>query len=224
MSTPRALLLVGSARPRGTGNSEVLGTYLLARLAEGGVDGEVHHVSHYLRPEKERERFEAVDAADLVILSTPLYVDSLPDLVTGCFERLAAHRARVQGGKTPRYFAMVNCGFPELEHTRTALDICRVFARQAGFEWAGGLGLGGGEALGGKPLDSLGGMARHVRQGLHLAAKALLDGQPLPEEAQALLARPMIPSRVYTLLGNIGWIRAARRLGTLRRLRDRPLP
>jgi hypothetical protein len=224
VSAPRALLLVGSARPRGTGNSEVLGTYLLARLGEGGMDGEVHHVSHYQRPERERALFEAVDAADLFILSTPLYVDSLPYLVTGCFERLAAHRARVQGGTDPRFFAMVNCGFPELEHTRTALEICRVFARQAGFESAGGLGLGGGEALAGKPLESLGGMVRHVRRGLDLAAEALLDGQPVPEEAQALLARPIIPSRLYTLLGNIGWRRTARRLGTSRRLGDRPLP
>ena len=224
MSTPRALLLVGSARPRGTGNSEVLGTYLLARLSEGGMDGEMHHVSHYQRPEKERELFAAVDAAHLFILSTPLYVDSLPYLVTGCFERLAAHRARVQGGNAPRFFAMVNCGFPELEHTRTALEICQVFARQAGFESVGGLGLGGGEALGGKPLESLGEMVRHVRRGLDLAAEALLDGQPVPEEAQALLARPMIPSRVYTFLGNIGWVRTARRLGTVRRLGDRPLP
>jgi hypothetical protein len=188
------------------------------------MDGETHRVSQCQRPERERSLFEALDAVDLFVLSTPLYVDSLPYLVTRCFERMAEHRARVRSGTSPRLFAIVNCGFPELEHTRTALDICRVFARDAGFEWAGGLGLGEGESLGGRTLESLGGRVRHVRRGLDLAADALAGGRPVPEEAQALLARPMIPARLYTLLGNLGWLRAARRQGALRRLGDRPLP
>jgi hypothetical protein len=66
-------------------------------------------------------------------------------------------------------------------------------------------------------------MTRHVRSGLDLAAEALLADRVIPEEAQRLLARPMIPSRMYTTLGDIGWLRTARKKGTLRRLWDRPL-
>lgn len=223
MSARRAVLLVGSARPRGTGNSEALGSYLLARLAEGSMNTEVFHVGRCLRPEKERLLLEAVDGADLFVLSTPLYVDALPYLVTRFAERIAAHRAEQPEGSAVRFLALVNCGFPEWEHTRTALDICRVFAREAGFEWTGGLGLGGGEAIGGRPLKELGGQTRYLRRGLDLAAEALLAGRVVPEEAQALLARSGIPSRLYTALGTIGWLKAARRHGTLRRLGDRPL-
>jgi len=223
VSARRAVLLVGSARPPGTGNSEALGSYLLARLVEGGMETEVFHVHRCQRPERERALFEAADGADLFVLSTPLYVDALPYLVTRCCERMAAHRAAELNERRSRLVALVNCGFPEFEHTLVALDICRVFARQAGFVWAGGLGLGGGEAIGGKPLEEAGGMTRHVRSGLDLAAEALLADRVIPEEAQALLARPMIPSRLYTTLGDIGWLRTARRKGTLRRLWDRPL-
>lgn len=229
MSARRAVLLVGSARPPGTGNSEALATYLLARLVEGGMETEAFHVHRCQRPERERALFEAVDGTDLFVLSTPLYVDALPYLVTRCCERMAAHRAaernesNLQNEHRSRMVALVNCGFPELEHTRVALDICRVFAREASFFWAGGLGLGGGEAIGGKPLEEVGGMARHVRGGLDLAAEALLADRVIPEEAQAELARPMIPSRLYTTLGNWGWLRLARKKGTLRRLWDRPL-
>jgi len=223
VSARRVVLLVGSARPPGTGNSEALGGYLLARLAEGGMDIEVFHVHRCQRPEKERLLLEAVDGADLFVLSTPLYVDSLPYLVTRCCERIAVHRAAEPIEQRSRFLALVNCGFPEWEHTRTAIDICRVFARQASFVWAGGLGLGGGEAIGGRSLEEVGGMTRHVRRGLDVAAEALLDDRIIPEEAQALLARPMIPSRLYTFIGDIGWLKAARRQGTLRRLRDRPL-
>ena len=223
MSARRAVLLVGSARPPGTGNSEALASYLLARLVEAGMETEVFHVHRCQRPEKERALFEAVDEADLFVLSTPLYVDALPYLVTRCCERMAAHRAAKPTEHRSRMVALVNCGFPELEHTLIALDICRVFARQAGFVWSGALGLGGGEAIGGKPLEEVGSMTRHVRSGLDLAAEALLADRVIPEEAQRLLARPMIPSRMYTTLGDIGWLRTARKKGTLRRLWDRPL-
>ena len=223
MSAGRAVLLVGSARPPGTGNSEALGTYLLARLAEGGMQTEVFHVHRCQRAEKERALFDAVDGADLFVLSTPLYVDALPYLVTRCCERMAACRAEQPKDRRTRLVAMVNCGFPEAVHTETALEMCRVFARQAGFVWAGGLGLGGGEAIGRKPLEEAGGVTRHVRQGLDLAAEALVADQTVPEEAQALFARQMVPSRVYTTLGDIGWLRTARKKGTLRRLWDRPL-
>lgn len=223
MNAGRAVLLVGSARPQGESSSEALGGYLLARLDEGGMDLEVFRVGRCQRPGKERRLLQAVDGADLFVLATPLYVDALPYLVTRCLERIAAHRAAVPHRTGTRFLALVNCGFPEWEHTRVALDICRAFARQAGFRWAGGLGLGGGEAIGGRPLYGLGGRARHVRRGLDLAAEALLAGRDVPEQAQALLARPMIPSRIYTVIASIRWLRAGRRHGTLRRLRDRPL-
>ena len=85
------------------------------------------------------------------------------------------------------------------------------------------MGLGGGEAIGGRSLEEVGGMTRHVRRGLDVAAAALLADRPIPGEAQAALARPMVSSRLYTALGDIGWLRTARRKGTLRRLWDRPL-
>jgi hypothetical protein len=223
VSARRAVLLVGSARPSGTGNSEALGAYLLALLAAGGMENEVFHVGRCQRPEKERLLLEAIDGADLFVLSTPLYVDALPYLVTRTAERMAAHRATQPDKPAVRFLAMVNCGFPEWEQTQTALDICRAFAREAGFEGVGGLGLGGGEAIGGRPLEELGGQTRNLRRGLDLAAEALLAHRVVPEEAQALLARQAIPSRLYTAIGSLKWLRAARRKGTLRKLGDRPL-
>ena len=223
MSARRAVLLVGSARPRGTGNSEAIGNYLLARLADGGMDTEVLHVSRTQRPEKEQKLLQAVDGADLFVLSTPLYVDALPYLVTRCAERIAAHRTAMPEPSEVGFLAMVNCGFPEWEQTKTALEICRVFARQSDFTWMGGLGYGAGEAIGGRPLEEVGGLTRSLRQGLDLAAEALLAGEMVPEEAQALLARPIVPSRLYTALGTLGSLRAARRQGALGKLGDRPL-
>ncbi len=56
------------------------------------MDTEVLYVSRTQRPEKEQQLLQAVDGAELFVLSTPLYVDALPYLVTRSAERIAAHR------------------------------------------------------------------------------------------------------------------------------------
>jgi hypothetical protein len=107
--------------------------------------------------------------------------------------------------RTPCAFAaLINCGFPEPEQCRTALDIAQAFAARAGLDWAGGLALGEGGAIDGGPLERLGGLTRHVRAALDLAAAALAEGHPVPPAAIARLARLMMPARLYTLMGNIG--------------------
>lgn len=42
---------------------------------------------------------------------------------------------------------IVNSGFPEAFHNDTALAILRRFAAETGFQWAGGLALGGGGTI-----------------------------------------------------------------------------
>lgn len=64
-----------------------------------------------------------------------------------------------------QFAALVNCGFPEPEHTRTAFSIGRHFAAAAGYTWSGGLPLGGGGAINSAtPLDLQHGPAEHVKR------------------------------------------------------------
>ena len=227
MTSPRtALLLVGSAKPAGESSSEALGAHLLVRLAEQGILTETHYVARAMRTEaRTQELLHAVDRADLFILAFPLYVDSLPYLVTGALERIAAHRQAQpspNGSPAASFLAIANCGFPEAAHNATALAICRQFADEAGFAWAGGLALGEGGALNGQSLTEAGGMAHNVVAALDLAAVALAESEPVPAEAIALMARPFIPARAYMLMGDVGWLAQARRNRVLTRLRARP--
>jgi len=118
--------------------------------------------------------------------------------------------------------AIVNSGFPESSQSSIALDICRLFAREAGFEWAGGLALGGGEMLGQKPLEEAGGVAQGIRTSLETTAAALDEDRPVPQDAIDRMARPAIPRWLYVLAGNWGWKRMARKHDVHRRLTARP--
>jgi hypothetical protein len=148
-------------------------------------------------------------------------VDSLPAGTTRAFELVGAARTAWAGAR-PRLVALVNGGFPEASQGNVALAICREFARAAGFDWAGGIALGAGGLLGGQPLVELGDRAAHARNALAACAGAIVDGLPVPQDAQDLAERLPISAWLYRQLGNLGTCRTAVRHGVFGHLEQRP--
>jgi hypothetical protein len=219
MTSQRVVLLIGSAKPGGRSTSEALARYLAGRFEDGGASVTILPVNRSRRGAEDQRLLAAVDVADLFMLVTPLYVDSLPYLVTRALEIIAA-----RGERRPnqRFAALANCGFPEAAQCRTALAILECFARRTGFIWSGGLALGGGASIDGRPLDRLGGLTRNLRAALDQAADALMRFEPVPADAVARLAKPMMPAVLYTAVANIGWRWQASRHGVHRHLKERP--
>lgn len=213
-AAPRtATLLVGSARPKGQSTSESLGRVLLSGLEAAGVRTHVVHAMAFVKDGRAAEEaLAAMLASELLVVSAPLYVDSLPALTTRALEQVTArcasapHALRTVAG-------VLNCGFPEAEHNRTAMRLLQAFARDAQFAWAGGVAMGAGEAIHGRPLSEVGLMARAQAKALALAGAALAAGQGVPAEAIELMARPLVPSILYRLLGGLRWRLQAHGLG-----------
>ena len=217
----RAVLLVGSPRTRRS-TSASLGGYLFEQLQARGVETETIQIYTSLNSQTRMDAmYEAIDRADLVVLAFPLYVDTLPAPVTAALEKIAARR---KGQTAPiRFAAISNCGFPEAHHNQTALAICSEYARQNGFAWMGGLALGGGEGLvHGVPLNEMDGRAMPLKQSLNIAAEALANGEPIPQSAQDLLGKPVIPNWMYKLFGGYGWKQSAKQYGVKRELKRQP--
>ncbi|MBM3306538.1 MAG: hypothetical protein FJY79_11460 [Candidatus Aminicenantes bacterium] len=224
----KALLLVGS--PRGAKSaSRMLGGYLMGKLEAGGMEtAEMTAAAALQSTENQHRTHKAVDAAELVVVAFPLYVDGLPAPLVQALELIADRRkgslpaSPVAGPRVQRVAAVVQCGFPEARQNEAALAIVRQFAKEAGFEWAGGLAMGMGGAVTGKPLDKAGGMVRNVVKALDLAAAALLEGRDIPEEAAALMGKRLMPTWLYTFMGNRGMKRSAKKHGVLKRANARP--
>ena len=214
MSAAKAVLLVGS--PRGLQSvSRSLGQRLLVRLASGGLAVETHSIYGALdSPDKEKALMAAALSADLLGFSFPLYVDHLPAPVIQPLDRLAVGRRELRAAPRARLAALVQCGFPETLQNKPALDIMRRFAELNGFEWAGGLALGMGGAAGGRPMpEKPSGLLRSVLLALDQAAAALAAGERIPQETIDLLAKPMMPKKLYFLAANWGWRQQARKNG-----------
>jgi multimeric flavodoxin WrbA len=199
-----AALLVGSAKIKGTSASENLARALGARLQAAGVQVQLHFVTEFLHEANATAAAQAIIAADLFVLVTPLYVDALPALATHALETIAKLRPHKQG--FDRFVSIINCGFPEPEQTRTALHITQHFATCAGYHWAGALPLGGGGVVDpSSPLDEQHGPVEHVKQALDLAAVALAHGDNVPAEALEAMIKTPMPDVLYRLVGNLGW-------------------
>lgn len=218
----KALLLIGSAKMPHS-NSESLGMYLLERLKERGFEVEPLFIHRSLKSDNGiSSLIEAVDRADLIILASPLYIDSLPYLVTRALELIGEDRRKKERVRAQRFTCIINCGFPEAQHTDPALAICRKFTAETGFTWAGGIGLGGGESLNAKHLKELGGMVRNIVKSLDLAADAMSQGKDIPQEAVKLMTKPIIPRWLYVFFGGMGWKKRAKKHGARKKLYERP--
>jgi hypothetical protein len=211
------LALIGSPRPHST--SAHLAQYLLDGLATRGWQTRALVAAVAVRhPEKWQDLEAAFRQADALAIVTPLYVDSVPAELTAALERLVAARP----GQPGRLCAVVNCGFAEALQNDVALDIYRLFARDAGLHWAGGLAIGGGGMFAGRPLKEQGSKARHVAAAFDQVIAALDAGQDIPESASTGVRRQAIPTWAYFAMANLNMLIGAAKNGSLLKIGARP--
>lgn len=219
-----ALLLIGSPKPAASA-SRSFGEAMLGRLAARGAETRTVRVSPTFRSPDAMDRLmQDIDWADLVVLSFPLYVDSLPAPVVRLLETWG-HRACA--GKTPaghavRLAALVQCGFPEARHCAPAIDVCEEFCRESGVGWAGALAFGCGGALAGRSPERSP-LAKAV-PALDRAADELAVGREIPAEARQIVGRQFAPNWAYTLFGGLSWWWIGRKRGNREPLRLKRYP
>jgi len=205
VSEKRALLLVGSPRGLEKSTSGRFGARLLDALARQAYRTDRIHVHAAMRSPGELDKaLAAVAAADLVILSLPLYVDSFPAPTIACLEEVAR---RGIGRGHVQFALLIQCGFPERDQNDTAVAIGQRFAAEAGWTWLGALALGAAQTY-----------SDTVNDALDRVAEALAGGHPIPH----VFVRTAMPAWLYRIGGNLMWRREAKKNGVAGKLRDRP--
>lgn len=199
-----ALMIVGSPKP-GYSTSEKIGNYVFDRLSTSGYSCE----TLIAWKASETELVEKAAKSDVLLMVFPLYIDSLPAPLVKACEVISKS---VKGSK--KVAAICNSGFPEAKQCTTALKISRLFARESGFSWIGGIAVGGGASLASrkpKKLEDHGGMARKLMQSLDLLSQAVIDGKPF--EKHLFIAAQPLPAWIYRFIGDYGWKGTAKRRG-----------
>lgn len=198
-----ALVLCGSPKRERSASFE-LGAYLARRLETAGVRTIVRSCAP-------RDTLLAdVGAADLLVLSFPLYADGIPARMKEALMQIVA------GEPGPKYCAaLVQCGFLESAQNDTATEMCRLFARDAGFVWLGGLGRGAGGMLSAKPLEQAPQPMRATREALDRAAELISRGEPFSGEVRQAFRAAPLPRWLYARAADLGFLLQLLRNGRL---------
>ena len=194
MSHPETVLLLNGSPKCESSNSRQIGKFLVEKLEAKGPTSEEAFTARLTKTADGIEKLcSLVDNADVVVFTTPLYVDSLPSFTIKAMELIADHRKANPQPRSPLLVPVINCGFPEKEHMDIALRIIRNFSEEANLRWGGAVAVAMGGALNGEPLNEKRGMTRNLAKGLSLAADAVAEGKPLPREAEELVSKPFLP-------------------------------
>ncbi|MFQ5560021.1 MAG: NAD(P)H-dependent oxidoreductase [Nitrospinota bacterium] len=217
----RVLLLVGSPKKKSTSLS--LGDYLVSSLSSFGVTSTTFRVVKEIYNEEGRARMvQELSTTDILILASPLYVDSLPAPVIKTLELICSQRKVQKNAKKIQFCSILNCGFPESQQNDVAFAICRLFARDSKMQWVGGLSIGEGGVIGGEPFRKKQFMYRKLTRALEMSAEALSLGKVIPYEARALTEKTFIPPWLYIWVAERSWRSQAKKNGVLKKLADCP--
>ncbi len=191
------LLLIGSPKgDKSTSNS--LGQYILDNINKDTFKTDKIFIPGELTKEKAKnELITRVNDADLIILSYPLYVDTPPAVVIKAFEFIEDNLEI----RPRKFIAIGNCGYPKASTIKDSQQICKNFAEQTGMDWLGGLSLGKGAIIMGKPLEKSGFMVNKVKKALNLTINALVKNEKIPKTADEMMKLP-IPDWLYVFMVN----------------------
>ena len=218
-----------------------LGTYIASLLEEKGFSSKIFQIYKTLRnTNKIDEMIKAIDESDILLLSSPLYIDSAPCMTIKLMNIITQKTQEEKISKKERFlFAISNAGYLEYYHNNIALKIYEQFANKNEFTWAGGLPIGGAGMYASttishflKQFDALpeedprheyfAKPARILDAVIKTSVDYMSKGKTVPKkELQKLEFIPM-PLQAYAEGGNKNWMKWAEQLGTKDKLRDKP--
>lgn len=145
------------------------------------------------------EEAEALNQADALVFSFPLYVDGIPGHLLSCLVGLEEAFFK---NRQIRVYGIVNCGFFEGIQAETALQVLENWCAKAGYVWGSGVGVGGGGALAQMPKTKSGhGPREPVEKALKVLTDAICAGQTRENQYVSVA----FPRFLYKLAAQTGW-------------------
>lgn len=195
----KVILLNASMRCR-DGNSAVFAGNLAGKLKK---EAETVNLKDYRDDLSGLAR--RLEAADAVVLCTPLYVDGLPSQLIRLMEEFG-------NNCSGKIYVLANMGLYEVSQLENLFEAVRQWCRKTGLTYCGGLGISAGELLGTLmktvPFPVL--FTKRAEEGAAELAEAVSRG----EKTENIFAGPyLFPRSLYIAVANAGWNRTARANG-----------
>ena len=184
--------------PRKQGTSAVLLDMLKDEL--GKLGGRVHIIHLYSHLKDMQPVFDAVSAADTIVISGPCYTNTYPADTTKLLQELAARPGVLRG---QNMYGIIQGGMPYAHTHISGLNMLRIFAKKNSLPYNGGFIMGMGAMLDGQPVSKLLNGKKVERQ-LALFFKHIHNGVESPDAVYeaSLLKVPSLAARILVALMN----------------------
>lgn len=149
----------------------------------------VHEI--FNKKQKLTEFLKETKESDTIIISTPVYVHSLPYPLTFILEKMLEESRECWQGK--ELTAIIHCGYPESIQRKASIQICKDFADESGMKWLGALDFGGSPIIDGRQLEEVGYFTKWIRRSLDCLSENLIRGEEISEEAYKLAKKNRLP-------------------------------
>ena len=136
--------------PRKQGTSAMLLSRLKNELDKHG--DHVHILHLYSHLENMQPIFDAVNVADIIVISGPDYVNTYPADTTKLLEELAA---RPDIFHSQSLYGIIQGGMPYAHTHISGLNMLKIFSSKMKIQYQGGFIIGMGAMLDGRPLNKL---------------------------------------------------------------------
>ena len=188
----------GSPRKERSGSSYLLNE--LSKLLDNNINAKEYYISNLI---KDTTLLEEIISYDKIIFASPLYVDCFPSTMLEFMAIFEDFIKDIRNLKIDMY-CVVNCGFPEGDQNKTAINIMKNYCTRLNLNWRFGVGIGGGEFIAGSkdmPLNS------YMKKPVYKAFLSLKDDIENNSSANTdnIIVNPNMPKFIYKLAGHIGW-------------------
>lgn len=191
-----------NASPRGNSSTS---RFLLEQIKSCARDGCTFSEVGANRESFADDQLQVLREAEAWVFANPIYIDSLPGHLIPLLMQLEA--GQFAGHKV---YALVNCGFFESSHNRTAIRIYENWCKKSGNEWCGAAAIGGGgaiEHMHSVPFDK--GPLSPVGKVLKRTADCIKSGSRM----QNAFVSVGIPRFLYIICANYAWKKSAKHNG-----------
>ena len=205
------LMIIGSPRLKKS-TSYSLAEYLQKGLKQKGWN--IHlFFSHQvvIKEQDMKELINKIEHSDIIGIIFPLYVDSIPGPLIQVLEKLGEQKTKRTDQKI---FTIVNSGFPEPHQSQLAVDMIKDFSKEYQANFIGGLTIGAGGVIGGKPIEQIKHRSKRLITALDLAIESLGQTKTLSKKAEKILLKPIFPKILYNIFANMSWKKRSKRYGS----------
>lgn len=191
-------------------------------------DKEILSLSSFQKTNYETPIKKVMEATDIII-AFPLYVDCIPALLQDFMEKYNDVYRINKKNMEKKLYIIINCGFPETEHTETAMEVMRCFADMSGFKWQLGIGIGMGGMVNPNEIPPTVGIVRPVYNELMKIPSGINNGKINNREEPVSFVTPRINIvgrrlmiKFYNFMGNRGMKQRSGKNGVKQLLKAKP--